>query len=766
MNKWILLISWLIHLTVAQRPILQKPDPPPPMKKWLTLKGDQPVVIARGGLSGIFPESSQFANDMAIGMSLNDVALFCNLQLTKDGAGICLSGPTLDNSTDIADAFPQGEKTYEVNGQQIRGWFSIDYESDIVFNNISLVQNVLSRPGIFDGLNPVTAPEDILGLKPPKFWLNVQYDLFYAQHKLSVAAYIQAALRTGLTYLSSPEINFLKAIGTKVNKVKTKLIFVFQQANVMEPTTKRKYGDIIKDLASIKTFAAGILVPKEYIYPVDAKYLQPPTNLVTDAHKLGLEVYAAGFANDMPASYNYSYDPTAEYLQFIDNSLFAVDGFLTDFSPTASESIACLANNNVTKPVKGKELNSKVSVDKKKPNMGTTLIITRNGASGIYPPCTNLAYQKAIDDGADIIDCSVQMSKDGVAFCLNSADLMGDTTAVTTFISRSNTVPEIQPNNGIFSFDLTWNEIQTLKPQIESPYGNAAGLMRDPANKNVGKFTTLSDFLELAKTKAVSGILINIQNAAFLASKKGLGVVDVVAAALTNATFDKQSTQQVLIQSDDTSVLSRFANVKTYQRVLSIEKQISDAPKPSVDEIKKYADAVTLPRSSLITIADGFAKSNTSVTKEMHSANISVYVSVMRNEFVAIPYDCFSDPVVELATFIEDGADGVVTEFPGTASKYLRSPCADPNNEKLPYNILPAEPGQLLGIIEAQARPPADPPAPVLEVADVVDPPLPAVSTSTNTPDGPPAPSGGFANMAKMGFSLATIILTSLLLLA
>lgn len=94
------------------------------------------------------------------------------------------------------------------------------------------------------------------------------------------------------------------------------------------------------------------------------------------------------------------------------------------------------------------------------------MIISKNGASGIYPACTDLAYQQAVDDGADIIDCSVQMSKDGVAFCSDTADLMGDTTAVTTFISRSRTVPEIQPKAGVFSFDFTWSEIETLKRKL------------------------------------------------------------------------------------------------------------------------------------------------------------------------------------------------------------------------------------------------------------------------------------------------------------
>lgn len=91
------------------------------------------------------------------------------------------------------------------------------------------------------------------------------------------------------------------------------------------------------------------------------------------------------------------------------------------------------------------------------------MIISNNGASGVYPGSTDLAYQQAIDDGADIIDCSVQITKDGIAFCSNSADLIAETTAMTKFMSRSSIVPELQPKSGIYSFDLTWSEIQTLK---------------------------------------------------------------------------------------------------------------------------------------------------------------------------------------------------------------------------------------------------------------------------------------------------------------
>jgi hypothetical protein len=41
-----------------------------------------------------------------------------------------------------------------------------------------------------------------------------------------------------------------------------------------------------------------------------------------------------------------------------------------------------------------------------------------------------------------------------------------------------------------------------------NPQGN--DFQRNPADKNNGKFVTLAEFLELAKTKAVGGILVHI----------------------------------------------------------------------------------------------------------------------------------------------------------------------------------------------------------------------------------------------------------------
>ncbi|CAN7114813.1 unnamed protein product [Brassica rapa subsp. narinosa] len=736
-----------------------------PAKKWLTLNGQEPGVVARGGFSGLFPESSASANAFAISTSSPGLTMLCNLQMTKDGVGLCLPDIRLDNSTTISTLFPKAQKTYKVNGQDLKGWFALDYSADTIFSNVSLVQNIFSRPSIFDGQMPISAVEDVLGTKPPKFWLSVQYDSFYMEHKLSAAEYLKSLRFRGITFISSPEIAFLKSIGMDAGMSKTKLIFEFKDPEAIEPTTNKKYSELLLDLAAIKAFASGVLVPKDYIWPLDsANYLKPASTFVSDAHKAGLEVYASGFSNDLRTSFNYSYDPSAEYLQFVDNGQFSVDGFITDFPPTASQAISCLSHQQGNLP-----------------KANHALVITHNGASGDYPGCTDLAYQKAVDDGADVIDCSVQMSKDGIAFCHDSADLTASTTAMTTFMARATSVPEIQPTNGIFSFDLTWAEIQSLKPQILSPFLAKGGFQRNPSNKNAGKFMTLADFLEFSKEKAVTGVLINIeannftddalfclQNAAYLASKKGLGIVDTVQSAITKSTLDKQLTQKVLIQSDDSSVLSSFAAVPPYTRVLTIDKEIGDAPKPSIDEIKKHAEAVNLKRSSLVTTSKNFATGKTNVVEEMHKGNVSVYVSVLRNEYLSIAFDYFSDPTVEIATFIAgNSVDGVVTEFPVTATRYLRSPCSDLNKEQ-PYAILPVEAGALLSVAAKEAQPPASAPNPPLDARDVIDPPLPPIANivSANASGEAPGHSGTIATTADLGLSWLAVLVLGLLFAA
>uniref|UniRef100_A0A2C9UMM8 glycerophosphodiester phosphodiesterase n=1 Tax=Manihot esculenta TaxID=3983 RepID=A0A2C9UMM8_MANES len=761
MIRFFILISLLIHVS----------SKPASTKKWLTLNGRPPTIMARGGLSGVFPESSFLAIQMAMDFGTKGTVLYCNLQLTKDGVGLCQEDMNLQVSTNIDMKFPNDEKTYKINGKDVKGWFAVDYTiDDMLKANVTGMQTVLNRPDFLDDMFPLLTVEEIFQNDFSSFWLNVQNAAFYSQQKLNLASYIQGEKSfRKVKYISCAEIDFLKTMNGKVNKVRTQLIFVFRGKDEIEPSTNQTYGSILENLASVKAFASGIVVPKDYIWPVNkAKYLEDPTTLVPDAHELGLQVYATGFANDFLNVFNYSYDPIAEYLNFIDAPQFSVDGVITDFANTAASAI--------DKP----------------------LIISHNGASGIYSNCTDLAYEEALTDGADIIDCKVQMTKDGMAFCMGSADLAGETTAVATFQTRVATIPEIQVRPGIFSFDLTWSEVQTLKPQLGSPFGMQQKYPRNPAYKNAGKLVTLGQFLELAKTKAAYGILINIevsissfhftwkidvihsncypamltnmylQNAAYLAAKKGLDIIGAVNAALSKASLDKESTLQVLIQSDDTSVLSKFKTVPSYQRVFAITNDIGDAPMQSIDEIKKFADAVNILRQSVIVVnqggtrTQGLIKSVTNVVEELKRANLTVYISVMRNEFFSLAFDYMADPTVEIATFAEFNMDGLVSEYPATVNRYFTNVCSDLDTTPYVIAIQPPYLIQLLGNIPG----PASAPNPPLKPADVVDPALPPVAKITDADSTPAAPgsdkksSSALLNADVLGsFLVASLVL-------
>ncbi|KAL3736394.1 hypothetical protein ACJRO7_025363 [Eucalyptus globulus] len=699
-----LLVSSAISVLVSAQGSTSSP--------WQTLSGNPPLVIAKGGFSGIFPDSSSAAYSLALITSVPDVVSWCDVQLTKDGAGICAPSVKLDNSTDISNIFKDQSSTYSVNGVDTQGWFSIDFTlNDLA--NVVLTQGIYSRTNKFDGnLFPILTVQDMVSqVKPPALWLNIQHDMFFTQHNLSMRSFVIATSKSVIiNYISSPEVDFLRSIARRVSPT-TKLIFRFMGQDALEPSINQTYGSLLKNLTFVKTFASGILVPKVYIWPVDgSNYLQAYTSLVSDAHKAGLTVFASDFVNDVPLSYNYSFDPVAETLSYVDNGAFSVDGVITDFPITSSAAIRCFAHPSKNGSVQAKPL-----------------VISFNGASGDYPGCTDLAYSKAIQDGADIIDCPVQMSKDGIPFCLSSANLIDSSNVATTqFRNLMTTAPEIQSGTGIFSFSLNWSDIQTLIPAIASPYSQFK-IFRNPANKNAGKFLSLSEFLVLVKNSSVSGVLIGIENAAYLAEKQSLSVTEAVLAALSKAGFSNQ-TEKVMIKSTNSSVLMKIKENANYKLVYEVDENIRDANNDTVLDIKKFADSVVVMKNSVFPANQFFLTGITDVVTKLRAFKLPVYVQTFSNEFVSQAWDFFSDATVEVNSFVVGSdVDGVITDFPKTSASYKRNKCL---GSAAPPYMSPVQPGSLMQVITTPMLPPAQAPYPVLIESDVDEPPLPAVKTA------------------------------------
>uniref|UniRef100_A0A0E0RH12 glycerophosphodiester phosphodiesterase n=1 Tax=Oryza rufipogon TaxID=4529 RepID=A0A0E0RH12_ORYRU len=572
--RWILLLSVVVVVAVAA-------ELPLASTTFKTLTGNAPLVIARGGFSGLFPDSSQFAFGFALSATSTDTSLWCDVQLTKDGVGFCLRDLLMQNGTTISQVYPGGKQTYRINGVPKTGWFPVDY-------NMSLLTNALfSRTDKFDFCNfrIFSVTGFMSSIEPSSLWLNVEHDVFYTEHGLNMTNYILSVQKLGFVkYISSPELGFLETLSGGIDH-KVKLVFRFLDKAVSDLSTNKTYDSMLSDLAFIKTIASGIMVPKSYIWPVTSdNYIQLPTQIVKDAHDAGLEIYASDFSNDGIFPYNYSYDPLEEYLSFVSNGGFSVDGVLTDHPLTASEAI------------------------------GNILIISHNGASGDYPDCTDLAYEKAVGDGADVIDCSIEMTKDGIPICMSSINLYDSTDVQNSkFSSLASVVPEIQTKPGIFTFNLTWEEISTLR----------------------------------------------LQNAAFMAKSLGFDVVDLVTTALSNAGYDNmdpttKNNKEIMIQSKDSAVLVKLKQRLTQCKlVYSLPLKVGDVSDSCVADIKKFADAVIVDRESVFAESKGFIIRKSKVVEDVQSAGLAVYVEVFRNEYVSPPVDFFADGTVEINNYVQ-----------------------------------------------------------------------------------------------------------------
>jgi len=157
-----------------------------------------------------------------------------------------------------------------------------------------------------------------------------------------------------------------------------------------------------------------------------------------------------------------------------------------------------------------------------------------------------------------------------------------------------------------------------------------------------------------------------------MAEKLGFGVVDAVIKALDDSGYSKQTTQKVMIQSTNSSVLVKFKQETKYDLVYMIEEDVRDAAPSSLADIKKFASAVSVSTKSIFPTTNQFLTNQTNnLATSLQSSGLPVYVYLLMNEFVSQPYDFFSDATAQINGYVQGAkVDGVITDFPGTAHRY------------------------------------------------------------------------------------------------
>lgn len=110
----------------------------------LLCTGNMPEVVAQGGYSGFFPDSSPVAYSFAADISLPETILYCNVHFTKDTHAFCTPDMNLANVSFIEEVDPKGQKTHNIYGHETRGWFGLDYHSQFLFSNVTCKSKICS----------------------------------------------------------------------------------------------------------------------------------------------------------------------------------------------------------------------------------------------------------------------------------------------------------------------------------------------------------------------------------------------------------------------------------------------------------------------------------------------------------------------------------------------------------------------------------------------------------------------------------------------
>lgn len=305
------------------------------------------------------------------------------------------------------------------------------------------------------------------------------------------------------------------------------------------------------------------------------------------------------------------------------------------------------------------------------------IIIAHRGASGYLPEHTIEAYKLAIEQGADIIEPDLVITKDGVLIARHDRYLSTTTNVASKpeFADRKRV--DNDPNgNGREDWwveDFTLDEIKILRAR--QPREDRPQEFNDQY-----KIPTFDDVLTLAAQKADKhkrpvGVYPETKHPTFFES------IDLDFEAPLLAALDGFDAGPIFIQSFEPEILKRLKG-KTDAKLVQLVYEETPGAGPNIPlaEIAEYADGIGPEKSLLFSARNQL----TGFVIEAHAYELTVHPWTFRDdvaptlpeEFVDnyfLPeHSLFDDKPInqqEYIAFLLIGVDGVFTDFPDTAVK-------------------------------------------------------------------------------------------------
>ena len=286
------------------------------------------------------------------------------------------------------------------------------------------------------------------------------------------------------------------------------------------------------------------------------------------------------------------------------------------------------------------------------------IIIAHRGASGYAPEHTRLAYEMAIDMGADAVEPDLVMTSDG-HLVVRHDRYLGKSTDVADhpeFAARQ----VVKPGKSEADWwveDFTLAEIKTLRARQPFP-GRSTGMD--------GRFEVLS-FEELlailrdgeARRGAAIGFHPEIKHPDDLLAM-GLDFIPPLLKTLADFGYDS-SRENLFIQSFDQAFLRRLRPMTDIQLTQLLVDDGQGRPHVTVESAAGLAAAIGPQKSLLI---DPATRQSAGLIEQAHGLGLRVHPWTFRDDAVG---PSFTDVREEMLAYFTIGIDGAFSDFADSA---------------------------------------------------------------------------------------------------
>ncbi len=323
------------------------------------------------------------------------------------------------------------------------------------------------------------------------------------------------------------------------------------------------------------------------------------------------------------------------------------------------------------------------------------IVIAHRGASGERPEETRLAYELAIDEGADFIEPDLVATSDGILVARheNEISTTTDVAARSEFAARktTKTIDGAQVT-GWFTEDFTLAELKTLTCRERLPNLRPASAKFD----GQAPILTFQEVIDIARagsirTGRVIGVYPEMKHPTYFANA-GLPLEERLADMIRSNGYDSPAAA-IFVQCFEISALKTIGRFTRARRVMLLDKEGGPADQPSIrysdmvtpaglKSVRAFADAIG-PYQGLVLDLDAEPfPADTGLVKAAHDANLMVHSWTARRENAFLPRHLQrGDPKRAdfarspgdihglLVALYTTGIDGVFSDFPALNAK-------------------------------------------------------------------------------------------------